>query len=273
MSGNRQPGQDRPRQALRPRQQAEQDEHRDLREPGRGVEESDHRIVGPDRAVSDHQPGDVDGEESRPVNGLGEPEDDDGAGGDEGRVQPLRQIEPVEHQHHRAAAEVPDQPTEQRLPHQEDDDLGPGLAPHQQDLHQNDGEEDRDRIVDAGFDLQRGIDARSQPQPTRVQQEEDRGGIGGGDDGAHQQRFGQAQAQRPRRRRRGQRSGDEHAHGRQHPGRPDHVAEDLEPGSQAAVEQDEPERHRADGVGNLHVVELDAEWAGLAGRHSDDQKH
>ena len=56
-------------------------------------------------------------------------------------------------------------------------------------------------------------------------------------------------------------------------GRPDHVAEGLEAGAQAAVEQDQAERHRADGVGRLHVVELEAERARLARQHADEQEH
>ena len=39
-----------------------------------------------------------------------------------------------------------------------------GLAAEQDDLDQHDGQEDRERIVGAGFDLERGGDARPQPQ-------------------------------------------------------------------------------------------------------------
>ena len=121
----------------------------------------------------------------------------------------------------------------------------------------------------AGFDLQRRADARPQPQPLGVQQEEHGRGVGRGDDGADQQRLGPAEAERIHRRRRGERGGHQHADGRQQARRPDHVAEGLEAGAQPAVEQDQRQRHRADGVGEPHVVELDAERPGLARQHAD----
>ena len=46
----------------------------------------------------------------------------------------------------------------------------------------------------------------------------------------------------------------------------------AKPGAQAAVEQDQAERHRADRVGEPHVVELDAADAGFAGQHADQQE-
>ena len=59
---------------------------------------------------------------------------------------------------------------------------------------------------------------------------------------------------------------------RQRAGRRQHVAEGLEPGAQAAVEQDQAERHRAHGVGQLDIVEDDAAGAGFAGQHADHQE-
>ena len=55
------------RQPLRPGQQAEQHEHRDLREPGRGVEERHDGVVRAGLAVADHEAGDIDREKARAV--------------------------------------------------------------------------------------------------------------------------------------------------------------------------------------------------------------
>ncbi len=129
----------------------------------------------------------------------------------------------------------------------------------QQNLHQQDGQEDRERIVDAGFDLERRADARPQAQPARMQQEEHGGRVGGGDDRARRAR--PRSSSRPSGHigdRRGQRRGDSNAHRREHARRRHHVAESLETGAQAAVEQDERQRDRADHVGAAHIVELDA---------------
>ena len=142
----------------------------------------------------------------------------------------------------------------------------------QQDLDQHEGEEDRERIVDAGFDLEGCAHTRPQPQPAGMQQEKDRRGVGRGDDRAHQQRLRPTQAERPHRRRRGERGGHQHPDCRPAAGRPDHIAERLEPGAQATVEKNEAECHRPDRVGELDIVEPDAEWPGFAGQHAHDQE-
>ena len=204
---------------------------------------------------------------------LGQREDHHRAGRHERRVQALRQVEPVEHQHHAAAAGIADQGADQRLGDQERRDVVPGLAAVQDHLDQHDGEEDRERIVDPGLDLERRADARPQPQPLGVQQEEHRRGVGRGDDRADQQRLGPAEPERKHRRRRGQRGSHQHADGRQQARRADHVAEGLVAGAQTAVEQDQRQRHRSDGVGEPHVVEPDAERPRLARQHADQQEH
>ena len=43
--------------------------------------------------------------------------------------------------------------------------------------------------------------------------------------------------------------------------------------AQAAVEQDQRQRDRADGVGGRDVVEHDAAGAALARQHADDEEH
>ena len=60
-------------------------------------------------AVADHEAGEIDGEKARAVQPRGEAENDHRAGGHERRVQALRQLEPVEHQHHGAPAEHADE--------------------------------------------------------------------------------------------------------------------------------------------------------------------
>ncbi len=270
---DRQRRQDGLRQAARPGQQAKDHEHADLREPGRGVEERHQRVVGAGRAVADHQARRYRPRESRSrATDCVTREDHHRGGRDERRVQALRQVEPVEHQHHQPAAEIADQAAEHEFAGQQHGDAAPRPVAEQQVFDQRDGEEDRDRIVEPGFDLQRGVDARPQPQALGVQQEEHGGGVGRGHHGAGQQRLRPAHAQREHRSRRGQRGGDHDAGRRQRPGRAEHVAEGLEPGAQAAVEQDQAERHRAHRIGHLDVVEDDAAGAGFAGQHADQQE-
>ena len=89
--------------------------------------------------------------------------------------------------------------------------LAPRLAADEQEFHQDDGQKDRERIVEAGFDLQRRADARPQPQSLGMEQEEDGGGIGRGDHRAHQQRLGPAETEGQHRRRSGERRGHDDA--------------------------------------------------------------
>ena len=83
-------------QTLGPREQAEQHEHDDLRQPGGGIEEDDDRIVRAGRPVADDHPGEIDGEKARRVEDLGQREHDERAGGDQRRMQALRQGEAIE---------------------------------------------------------------------------------------------------------------------------------------------------------------------------------
>ena len=98
------------RQSVRPGEQAEQHEHHDLCQPGGGVEKDDHGIVRARRPIADDQAGQIDGEKTGGVQRLGKAEHDERAGGDERRVQALRQVHAIEHDHGRAAAEQADVP-------------------------------------------------------------------------------------------------------------------------------------------------------------------
>jgi hypothetical protein len=47
----------------------------------------------------------------------------------------------------------------------------------------------------------------------------------------------------------------------------------LEPRSQAAIEQDQRQRHRSHQIGGANVVEPQLARAGIAGQHADHEKH
>ena len=146
-------------------------------------------------------------------------------------------------------------------------------SPAEQDLDQDDGEKDRERIVDAGFDLERGADARPQPQPPGVEQEEHRRRVGRGHHGADQQRLGPVDAAHDTGDRRGQRRRDQDTQrwraglrARARCGR-----------SRSRVRSPPSNRIRASAtshhIGQPHVVELDAAAAGFAGQHAGSGGH
>ena len=139
------------------------------------------------------------------------------------------------------------------------------------DQHQR--EKHRERIVGAGFGLQRRADARTQPQALRMHQKKHRRGIGRRHHGADQQRLGPVQVEDIF----GYGSGDQrrhqHADRRQRHRRRQHRPNTLKPGFQPAIEQDQRQRHRSHQIGGADVVEAQLARAGIAGQHADEQKH
>ena len=258
---------------MRRHQQAQQHEHHDLRQPGRGIEEGHHRIMRAGRPVADDDAGKIDREEAGGVHHLRGGEDHQRRGGDERRMQALRQRDAVERDHHRAAADDPDDPPEHGFLQQFPQDM-PGRAVADRDeLDQHQGQEHRKRIVAAGFGFQCRANSRAQAQALRVHQQEHRGRVGRGHDGADQKRFGPVEVERIARDRRSDDSGQQHAdRGEHHRGRK-HGADVLEARAQAAVEQDQRQCDRADEIGAAHVVELQPAGSGIARQHADDEEH
>jgi hypothetical protein len=74
-----------------------------------------------------------------------------------------------------------------------------------------------------------------------------------------------------RHRRRDQRR-QQHADCRQHHRRRQHGANGLEAGFQPAIEQDQRQRHRADQVSGMDVIETQPARSGFAGNHADEQE-
>ena len=123
-----------------------------------------------------------------------------------------------------------------------------------------------------GLDFERRSDPGAQPQPAGMDQQKHRGGIGGGDHRADQERFHPVEAEQEMRDRRRQCGGEQDADGGEHEGRRDHAAERREPRAQTAVEQDQRQRHRTDQIGRVDVVELHAAGTGFAGEHADQRE-
>ena len=73
--------------------------------------------------------------------------------------------------------------------------IGFGVGVGGDDLDQRDGQEDGDRVVGAGFDLERRAHALAQIDVAGAQQEEHRRGVGRGDGGAEQEGFQPAEVE------------------------------------------------------------------------------
>ena len=260
-------------QPLRRHQETEHDEHHDLRQPGRGVEKRHHRIMRAGRPVADDDAGQINREKSRGMPDLRRAENHQRRGGDKGRVQALRQRHAVERQHHQTAADDADDAAEHGFAAKLQRDMRRRALADRNELDQHQREKYRERIVGAGFRLQRRADARAQPQALRMHQQKHRRGIGGRHHRADQQRFGPVQVERIFGDGCGDQRRQQHADRRQHHRGRQHRADALKPRSQAAIEQDQRQRHRSHQIGGAHIVEPQVAGAGIAGQHADHQKH
>ena len=225
------------------------------------------------RPVADDDAGEIDREKSRGVRDLRHAEDHQRGGGDKGRMQALRQRHAIERQHHQTAADHADDGAEQAFARELQHNMRRRAFTDRNELDQHQGEKDRERIVGAGFGFQGCADTGAQAQALRVNEQEHRRGIGRRHHGADQQRLGPVQIERIFGGRRGDQRGDQHADGRQHHRWRQHGTDALKLGPQAAVEQDQRQRHRSHQIGGADVIEAELARPGIARQHADQEEH
>ena len=162
---------------------------------------------------------------------------------------------------------------EDRLLGEHGRDMLPGAVADREEFDQQDGEQHRERIVAAGFDFERRADARAQPQALGM----NRKNTAAASVEATTAPTSSASIQlKPST---NFATGAVSAAVSSTPtvasvtAGPEHAAEGRKARAQAAVEQDQRERDRADQVGRAHVVELDAARPGLARQHAEDEEH
>ena len=236
-------------QLVRRSEQAEQQEHDQLREPGRRVLHRHHLVARAHRAVGDDDPGEVNGEVAAAAEQVGQREQCHRAGQCQPRMQARRQHVLVERGDDQAATDVTERQARADRPgqlHREPDHADARVAGRvaRQPRGQRHHQEHRHRIVAARFDLQGRTAATLQVQAAGTQQEEHRSRIGRGNDRAEQQRFQQRQVEQFHRRECGQPRRHQHADAGQHHGRHDAAAHMRRARAQATVEQDQRQRQR-----------------------------
>ena len=147
------------------------------------------------------------------------------------------------------------------------------MRAEQDQLDQDDGEEDGERIIGAGFDFKRCGDAAAQLQATRPHQEKYRCGIGRADNRAKEEAFEPGETEDQAGDDTGQGRSDDDAQRRQNARRQETAAKNGEPGPQAPVKQDDRQSDGADQIGQTIVVEDDAARPVLSRQHADDQEY
>ncbi len=213
------------------------------------------RIAGDDA-------GDVDGEEATTLADAG-----DGVGGQGHRqhddwIERHLQRRPVDDQHDEPAANGTDQCADADLKEELADEADVGCAGQGRsgdNLDEGERQEDRDRIVRAGFDLQCRAHAVAQRDAADAQEEEDGSGIGRRQDRAEEQALQEGQPEQELRHQAEDKRGDEDADDGQGYGGKGGDTQRRQAGLEAGIEQDDGERDRADEVGRLAIVEGDAE--------------
>ena len=113
------------RRELRRRgEQAEHQEHDDLRQPRHAVLEALQDGDGADVGIAGDQAGEIDGEEARAADGAGGGEDHQRQGQHEDRQQAMVEIEPVDEAHDGEAAEHADDRAEAHVEEEAEDEVG-----------------------------------------------------------------------------------------------------------------------------------------------------
>ena len=148
-----------------------------------------------------------------------------------------------------------------------------GRAHGQGDADQGQRQVHRHRVVHARLDLQRRRDPVVEPHARGLEQREHRRRVGGAHDGAHQQGQRPVQPQQPARRQAGDARAHHHTQRGQQQRRLQAGAEGLEIGAQAAVEQDDRQRHVAHPETELEIVEDQAAWPVFSRQHAGQQEH
>ncbi len=139
-----------------------------------------------------------------------------------------------------------------------DIDAGIAFAAGKQ-FDQGDGEEDRHRIVGAGFDFQCRAHLVADVDAADTQQEEDGGRIRRGDDRAEQQAFEPAEIEKPHGGHGKEAGGQQHAHRGKGQRRDGSQLESLHRRAEAGIEENDGKRDRAEDVSKIVVAEFDAE--------------
>ena len=143
------------------------------------------------------------------MDGVGQGKHRQPAADHQNGVQAVCQIDPVDQLQHQPAAAQTDNPADTKLtnqlPQQAPVQAGFAAGEH---VDQGHGQENRHRVVTAGFDFQAGGDPFV--QAFAAQQREDRRSIGGANNGADQQALNQIQIKQPCSRYPGQPGGDQY---------------------------------------------------------------
>ena len=257
---------------LREDEQAQRDEHRHLPHPGQALVEGGHGLLGGDADRAQRQPGQVDGQEARAVQGVGAAEGQGGhgerrhrveAGGGEGHApqRPHRR-----HPHHHADGQA-----DADLAHEEHGHVRQPVVVVLQPLDEAEHEQHGDRVVEPRFALQGGGQAALERRA--AQQREDRRAVGGRQDRAQQHPVERREVEEPCRRQPGDDRGDDRAHDGQRQRRGQDRADLEQARGEPALEEDQGERDDPDPARQLVVVELDeAQAVGADGHAQEDEQ-
>ena len=249
----------------------EREEHRDLRDPCKPVVEGGDRALGGDRPAPEHQTGQIDGEEPGAVQRVRRAERQRGDRERRDRIEPARrQPHPLECLYPEPAGEQPDCSADRDLAGEKTGHVDEPIVRLLDPVDEAQDEEHRDRVVQAGFALERS----RQPSPERraAKHGKDRRPVGRRKDRSEQQSLQRRQVEEPG-------GGEARDHGG--PYRPDEGEAKrrtkdrsnlLESGCETALEEDERQSDRPDRACQLVVVEVDPSLDVGAGKHPEAQE-
>ncbi len=258
-------------EAAREHEQAEGEEHPELGDRREAAMEGGDGLSLGQLRVAEREPGDVDREEAGALERAGRPERDRRHRERRHELDPGRSAgDPAQRPRRQPPDHTADHQPDPELSHEEPDRVERRVPGPADDLDHDEHQHHRHRIVEPGLTLER------QPQAARerdtAQQREHRRSVGGAEDRSEQQALGHRQSEQPVRaqaRDDGRQRGSDR---RQRDRRAEHRAQDLQPGREAALEQDHEQRDRAHEAREPVVVEVDPAQPVGADRHPDAQE-
>jgi hypothetical protein len=177
-------------------EQAEGEEHRDLRDPGKTLVEGRDRSPSGNRAGSQDQTGQVDGEESGAFEGVRGSEGDCGRGERCDGIEPTaRQSGPPEALYGQVADREPRRCADRKLPGEGPEHVEHSIVRLLDPVDEPEHEENGDRVVHAGLSFQGACEGASQRGPAKDR--EDGGRVGGGEDRSQQKALEGGEVEEP----------------------------------------------------------------------------
>ena len=174
------------KQATHIRDDAQNQEHAGLRQPGKTVTDTQHIFADVNTAVRNQHPGQINRQEAASTQQVGQRKGRQAAGLDQQRVQTFFKAHACDRQRKQVTEGDTHEQADAELLHEQRQQRRQRLLRHPYELDHAQRQEHRHRIVDAGLHLERGLDPLIEAQATAAEKREGRRRVRRADDRTQQ---------------------------------------------------------------------------------------